>query len=78
MNKIKMLYFVRTNVSKRADVNKTRKSKECDTCHCCYFLNKGFNFQPNVCSGCHYLLMMCMYLSDNHKLKCANFKVSEC
>ena len=53
MNKIKMLYFVRNNVSKRADVNKTSKLKECDTCHYWYFLNKGFNFQPNICNGCH-------------------------
>ena len=33
MNDIKMLYFDRTNVSKRIDVNKTSESKECDICH---------------------------------------------
>ena len=27
------------------------------------FLNKGFKFEPNVCSRCHDLLMMSMNLS---------------
>ena len=26
-------------------------------CHYWYFLDKGFKFQPNVCNGCHDLLM---------------------
>ena len=46
------------------DVNKTSGTKECDICHYWYFLNKGFKFQPNVCSRCHELLMMSMNLSD--------------
>ena len=33
-------------------------------CHFCYFLSKGFNFQPNVCNKCHDLLMMSMNLID--------------
>ena len=28
------------------------------------FLNKGFKMEPNVCNGCHYLLMISMNLSD--------------
>ena len=28
------------------------------------FLDKGFKFQPNVCNGCHDILMMSMNLSD--------------
>ena len=28
------------------------------------FLDKGFKFQPNVCNGCHDLLMISMNLSD--------------
>ena len=31
--------------------------------HYWYFLNKEFKFQPNVCNGCHDLLMMSMNLS---------------
>ena len=29
-----------------------------------YFLNKGFRCQPDVCDGCHDLLMISMNLSD--------------
>ena len=39
-------------------------NQECDICHYWCFLNKGFKFQPGVCSRCHDLLMMCMNLSD--------------
>ena len=59
-----MLYFDRIDVSKVIGVNKTSKSKECHICHYWYFLNKGFKFQPNVCNGCHDLLIMPMNLSD--------------
>ena len=38
--------------------------KKCDICHCWYFLNKPFKFQPNVCSGCHDLSILSMNLSD--------------
>ena len=57
MNKIKMIYF------DRIGVNKTSASKECDICHCWYFLNYSFKFQPNVCNRCHDLLIS-MNLSD--------------
>ena len=59
-----MIYYDRTDVPKGIDVNKTGKSKECDICQYWYFLNKGFKFQPNVCNGCHDLVMMSMNLSD--------------
>ena len=57
-----MLYFDRINVSEGIDVNKTIASKECDNCHYWYFLNKGFNFQPNVCNRYHDLLTISMSL----------------
>ena len=41
-----------------------REGKECDVCHLWYFLNKGFKFQPNVCNGCHDLLLTSMNLHD--------------
>ena len=59
-----MLYFDRTGVSEGIDVNKTSELKECDICYYWYFLDKDFKFQPNVCNGCHDLLMMSMNLSD--------------
>ena len=27
-------------------------------------LDKGFKFQPDVCNGCHDVLMMCINLSN--------------
>ena len=57
-----MLCYDRIDVSEGIDVNKTSELKECDICHCWYFLNKRFKFQPNVCNRCHDLLMMPMNL----------------
>ena len=61
-----MLHYDRIDVSEETDVSKTKtgESKECDICHYWYFLNQGFKFQPNVCNGCHNLLMMFVNLSD--------------
>ena len=54
----KKLYYDQTEVSEGINVNKTSKSKECDVCHCWYFLSKGFKIQPNVCNGFLDFLMM--------------------
>ena len=59
-----MSYYDRIDVSERIGVNKTSESKECDLCCYWYFLNKGFKFRPNVCNGCHDLLMMSVSLID--------------
>ena len=59
-----MLYFDRIDVSEEIVVNETNASKECDICHCCFFLNYSFKFQANACHRCHDLLMMSMNLSD--------------
>ena len=59
-----MLYYHGIYISEGINVDKTSESKECDICHYSYFLNKGFKFQANVCSRCHYLLTMSMNLSD--------------
>ena len=64
MNNIKMLYYEKIDVSEGTDINETSASKECDTCHYWYFLNKGFKFQPYLCNKCDDLLMMSMNLSD--------------
>ena len=45
MNKLKILYYDRIDVSEGINVNKTSKSKERDICHYCCFLNRGFKFQ---------------------------------
>ena len=59
-----MLYLNKIDVSEGIQVKKTSGSKERDVCHYCYFSNKGFKFQPNVCNSCHDLLMMSVNLSD--------------
>ena len=60
---LSMLCFDRIDVSEEVDINKTSAPKECNICHYWHFLNKGFKFQPNVCNGCHDLLMMSLRLS---------------
>ena len=59
-----MLYYGRTDVSERVNVNKTSASKECDVYHYWYSLNCSFQFPPNLCSRCHDLLIMSINLSD--------------
>ena len=59
-----MIHFDRIDVFEGTEFNKTIKSKECDICHYCCFLNKGFKFQPKVCNGCNNLVMMFMNLSN--------------
>ena len=59
-----MLYFDRTDVTERSNINKTSASKECDICHYWYFLDKEFNFQFYICNGCHDVLMLSINLSD--------------
>ena len=59
-----MLYYDKIDASERIDINKITESKECNICYYWYFLNKGFNFQPNICNRFHHLLMMSRSLSD--------------
>ena len=59
-----MLYYDRINDSEGIDVNKTRKSTDFDICHYWYFFDKGVKFQPDVCNGCHDVLMISKNLND--------------
>ena len=58
-----MLYYNRIDVSEEIVVIK-QVHDDCDDCHCWYFLNYCFKFQPNVCNRSHDLLMMPVNLSD--------------
>ena len=53
-----MNIYDRIDFSKGIDVSKTSASKQCDISHYWYFLDKGFNFQPYIRSGCHDLSIM--------------------
>ena len=70
-----MLYYDRTDFSEETDISKTSATKECDICHYCYVLNKGFKFHQGRCNGCHDLLKVSMNLSniDILNIKCAEY-----
>ena len=68
-----MLYYDRIDVSEGVYVNKTVASNNCIICCCQHFFEKGFKFQPNVCNGCHDVLMMSMNLNDTAILNIHNF-----
>ena len=63
-----MVHFDRVDVSEGND-DKCINSidmyiKKCIICHYSYSLDKGLKFQPFVCNGCHYVLMMSIKPSD--------------
>ena len=63
-----MLYFDRVDISEEINVNKTSKSKESDICpYWRYFLDNGFKFQADVCSGCHDVLLTSMNLGADYR-----------
>ena len=51
-----MLEHKRIDISEGIDINKSGKSKECDLCHCWYFLSRNFTYQPYLCNNCHDLM----------------------
>ena len=52
------------DVSEEIDTNKTSASKECMLCHCWYFKDVEFNFEPHVCNKCHDILMTAYELKN--------------
>ena len=57
-----MLYLDRIDPSERTNINKASALKGCDICRYCYFLDKVFKFQSDVCSGCHDFSLL--YIED--------------
>ena len=51
-----MLEYDRIDISEGTDIEKTNASKECKICHCWYFKNIGFKYEPYLCNGCHGLM----------------------
>ena len=64
INNMSMLHYDRIYVSEGIDINKTSTLKKCDICYYWYFLDKKFNFQPDVCNRCHDVLMMSVNLNN--------------
>ena len=53
-----MLEYDRIDLKEGIDVTKKKLiSKECWPCNHWYFTNKNFNYQKNVCNGCHDMSM---------------------
>ena len=38
--------------------------KKCDICHYWYFVDENFNYEPNLCKGCHYLMQKAMNFNN--------------
>ena len=51
-----MLEYERIDISEGIDINKTNLSKECDICHCWYFKDIGFKYEPYLCNRCRDLM----------------------
>ena len=53
-----MLEYDRIDISEGIYINKKEDtSRECSLCKFYYFLNKNFNYQTNLCDGCHDISM---------------------
>ena len=59
-----MLEYDRIDISEGIDMDKTKKSKECDICHYWYFLDKNFNYEPYLCNGCYDLMQKAMNFNE--------------
>ena len=59
-----MLEYDRIDISEGINVNQTNLSKEGDICHCWYFKNIGFKYEPHLCNGCHDLMQKAMNFNN--------------
>ena len=51
-----MLEYDKIDLSKGIEANKTNGLHECTICHYWHFLELNFEFQLEVCDGCHDLM----------------------
>ena len=61
---IKMLQYIKIDVSEGIDVNKTSAWKECELCHYWFFKDIGFEFEEHICNLCHDLLTIAHSLKN--------------
>ena len=59
-----MLRYKTIDFSEGIDIDKTDVSKECNYCHCWYFKDVGYKFEPHVCNKCHDVLMTAYELKN--------------
>ena len=60
-----MLKYDRIDVSVGIDIKKTNASKECKICHCWYFKDIDFKYEPYLCNACHGLMQKAISFNDN-------------
>ena len=58
------MQYDRIDVSEGIRINEISESKECMLCHCWYFKDINFKFQPYLCNGCHAVSMMAHELKN--------------
>ena len=51
-----MLKYDKIDITEGIDLDKTNKSRECMSCHYCYYLNKNFSYGPFTFDGCYNLV----------------------
>ena len=59
-----MLEYEIIDISEGIAVNKTNLWKKCDICHCWYFKDIGFMYQPYLCNDCHDLMQKAMNFNN--------------
>ena len=59
-----MLEYDKIDISEGIDINKTKAPKECDICGYWYFLDKNFNYEQYLCSGCNDLMQKATSFDD--------------
>ena len=60
-----MLEYDRIDISEGIDINENEDtSRECSLCKFYYFLNENFNYQTNLCDGCHDISMKAICIQN--------------
>ena len=59
-----MLEYDKIDISEGIDIKKTNASKECKICHCWYFKDIGFKYEPHLCNGFHGLTQKAISFND--------------
>ena len=64
------------DISEGIDFDKSDKSKKCLICHCWYFKDIRYKYEPHVCNKCHDSLMVVYDLKNFTilNIKCVDYR----
>ena len=68
-----MLYYGRIEITEGLYINKTSASNKYDIWNYWYFLGNRLMFQPYVCNGCYYLLILKLQRIDFNAIEITTF-----